>query len=1163
MNKEAGFLKVMINRILRSKHTPLRSYYTNIARKGLDAGFENRTSTMLPITGATALTALGPATGVLEHLVGNQIGQHIRHDFDTASHQLVGKMPHLQSALGGHDPKLQDVINLMTPGTANNLRQISISKNNWRRLRRQVGNQVQHPLIRAVLQANDLPTQQMIDHGKQIMPQATSPLIRHIGGALQLNVPQSPLADRVARATIKPVAPRHQGTALLAEAGIPTAVNLLTGATSPVSAALNMAYPAYEAVLAHKAEQGKVQGLVGMKTRLMSNMANPQPGVLPLAARTAQRAWGWFDPVVDEFTRVGDNLNKIRQTANTEASKLGPNAPAAQAIIRNTADAFSERGSYRNIAKGLSQDFSPELNAVGRTFRAIPSAVASINPTGWAPSTAVTTVQNALAPQRQQGFMDFMSGRKIASARHHLPIINVQRHDGEVKVCPHCHKEVTQGSVYTDAKGWKFHRPCFMKGKGSIDMEKGGNLTLRGLGGAAIGGGIGALAGHPIAGAIAGGVSGLLSDYVVPSVAPAEDDPTAKLPVALRRRLKSKFRTIINALARRGTPTNTDHNRIVVPREYMSPQELSDLGFIESKVAVPEHGQSQFTSWRHPHNLYHFHKHPTAMIVHQDLYPSLDMLRYHKRNPLERLIKDIPQGISHAIGEGVPGYINYIKNRFNDAITSKTPAAQPAEGSTDNQHSGMIKAILQENPHAIIRMRQPKTVSKTADAPVIHEKQINDAACGPAVLKSVENSMGTGHPDQRTYEQETGTTDAGGTPIVNLEQTAANHGLGVDARGKMDINQLQQQTQSGKPVITAVQLDGPEGGPPGGWNAGHYVVVKGVDGNQVRFMDPNANVPERSWPIQEFLNRWHDHDHRGNTFDQWGMALYRPGEAKVAADGALGSGADQSQNTQEMAVMDGSGSVPAGGSDMRPASDEEHECYLDQCEQDPDPSLFDTAALEKVGMSRWRRDDELAALAARLPSEELGTHWYQNMEHTTGSLKDIIGRQLRGEIMPSQANEGMRSLPSTPSSEVTKRPAFGAVRSAAKLPGAGEVMNEHKLYEVLRDLQSTHDFRGQRKPMTVENMAATMHVSPKPSFALPYARGVVGHDRFVNMLSKSVGPQAGYIGAYPADPTATYYPDFTAMRVKVKHHMTWKIVVVLSRLYLVLICLRMSAVCRQ
>jgi shikimate kinase len=60
------------------------------------------------------------------------------------------------------------------------------------------------------------------------------------------------------------------------------------------------------------------------------------------------------------------------------------------------------------------------------------------------------------------------------AAQHHAPVVKVKKRNSteEVWICPHCGDEIAEKSLYKDAKGWWFHRPCFMKGKGSIKLPE-------------------------------------------------------------------------------------------------------------------------------------------------------------------------------------------------------------------------------------------------------------------------------------------------------------------------------------------------------------------------------------------------------------------------------------------------------------------------------------------------------------------------------------------------------------------------------------------------------------------------------------------------------------------------------------------------------------------
>lgn len=59
-----------------------------------------------------------------------------------------------------------------------------------------------------------------------------------------------------------------------------------------------------------------------------------------------------------------------------------------------------------------------------------------------------------------------------AAAAHHSPITKMQKRDQEIMVCPHCGDDIDLKDLYTDKKGWVFHRPCLRKGKGAIKVPQ-------------------------------------------------------------------------------------------------------------------------------------------------------------------------------------------------------------------------------------------------------------------------------------------------------------------------------------------------------------------------------------------------------------------------------------------------------------------------------------------------------------------------------------------------------------------------------------------------------------------------------------------------------------------------------------------------------------------
>jgi uncharacterized C2H2 Zn-finger protein len=53
---------------------------------------------------------------------------------------------------------------------------------------------------------------------------------------------------------------------------------------------------------------------------------------------------------------------------------------------------------------------------------------------------------------------------------HGRKAVYLSDRDGDYVLCPHCAKRITDSNLYTDAKGWTFHRPCMHRG--AIQMRE-------------------------------------------------------------------------------------------------------------------------------------------------------------------------------------------------------------------------------------------------------------------------------------------------------------------------------------------------------------------------------------------------------------------------------------------------------------------------------------------------------------------------------------------------------------------------------------------------------------------------------------------------------------------------------------------------------------------
>jgi hypothetical protein len=127
-------------------------------------------------------------------------------------------------------------------------------------------------------------------------------------------------------------------------------------------------------------------------------------------------------------------------------------------------------------------------------------------------------------------------------------------------------------------------------------------------------------------------------------------------------RLRRQFDYYRKRLAAKGVYAGTHHKRIVIDKTRMGLERLKQLGFVPVKIAIPEAGQDQLTSYRHPHNNFHIHSHPGVWTMHEDEHPAATMIMKSRPTLLGKAMA-LVEGVPHAITEGVPGAAIYLKNQ--------------------------------------------------------------------------------------------------------------------------------------------------------------------------------------------------------------------------------------------------------------------------------------------------------------------------------------------------------------------------------------------------------------------------------------------------------------------------------------------------------------------
>ena len=139
-------------------------------------------------------------------------------------------------------------------------------------------------------------------------------------------------------------------------------------------------------------------------------------------------------------------------------------------------------------------------------------------------------------------------------------------------------------------------------------------------------------------------------------------------------------------------------------------------------------------------------------------------------------------------------------------------------------------------------------------------RQVTEYSCGACALQAVLSYWGTSVSEEELM-QVLHTTSEEGTYPEDIVRGARSLGFEAEARENVTLDEVQQFTATGHPMIalaqvwrsekdTAVSVDDE-------WDTGHYIVVLGVDKDYVYFQDPFARMSKAFAPRKVFEQHWH------------------------------------------------------------------------------------------------------------------------------------------------------------------------------------------------------------------------------------------------------------------------------------------------------------------
>jgi predicted double-glycine peptidase len=140
-------------------------------------------------------------------------------------------------------------------------------------------------------------------------------------------------------------------------------------------------------------------------------------------------------------------------------------------------------------------------------------------------------------------------------------------------------------------------------------------------------------------------------------------------------------------------------------------------------------------------------------------------------------------------------------------------------------------------------------------------RQVTEYSCGASALRSVLSYWGK-EVDEHELMKLMGTTEEEGTYPENLVNAARALGFDVEGRQDLTLDEVKKFTDAGHPMIALGQVWRSQSmvaakSLEDEWDAGHYIVVLGVDENNVYYQDPYARMCKAFLPRKLFEAHWH------------------------------------------------------------------------------------------------------------------------------------------------------------------------------------------------------------------------------------------------------------------------------------------------------------------
>ena len=165
---------------------------------------------------------------------------------------------------------------------------------------------------------------------------------------------------------------------------------------------------------------------------------------------------------------------------------------------------------------------------------------------------------------------------------------------------------------------------------------------------------------------------------------------------------------------------------------------------------------------------------------------------------------------------------------------------------------------VQTSPAAVTTI--PAGTGPVMLAGVPDVRQAEFYSCGASAFQAVMNYYG-----KDSYESDLramlNTSPTHGTYPWDMVRVAQQQGFDAEWKENLTVNDLEASLRNGVPVIIDGQrFRAPDGTWENSWTAGHYMVVYGLDEENVYLEDPYLLGTRLNMTHKDFIASWHDYE---------------------------------------------------------------------------------------------------------------------------------------------------------------------------------------------------------------------------------------------------------------------------------------------------------------